>query len=121
MDEATFEEITREALELLPREFRRHMANVRVTVQDHPTPHQLRSVGLGPGQALLGLYRGVPLTQRGGLPPLMPDEIFLFRVPLTRLCATPEALREQIRRTVLHEIAHFFGISDDRLRELDAY
>jgi predicted Zn-dependent protease with MMP-like domain len=122
MDAVDFEELVAEALESLPGEFARLMVNVEVLVLPHATPKQLRSVGLGRAETLLGLYEGVPLTQRtAGHPPLYPDRITLFRVPLVRMCRTREELKEQVRRTVMHEIAHFFGISDDRLRELGAY
>ncbi|MFN3651800.1 MAG: metallopeptidase family protein [Armatimonadota bacterium] len=122
MSEEEFEELVMEALEGLPRQFKRYMQNVQVVVQPYPTREQLRAVRAASGHTLLGLYHGVPLTQRSTTtPPLMPDVITLFREPLLRFCATPEELREQVRHTVIHEIAHFFGISDDRLRELGAY
>ncbi len=124
MDEETFDDCVAGALEDLPRPFRDRMVNVEVQVQEEPTPDLLRAANVPAGHTLLGLYQGVPLTQRvpfSGLPPLYPDVITLFRGPLLRACRTPEALRAQIRHTVLHEIAHFFGISDERLHELDAY
>ncbi len=121
MDREAFEEVVAEALDDLPGEFRRRLRNVQVVVEDWPSPAQLRAARIRPGQTLFGLYHGVPLTQRMGQPPLMPDQIFLFRGPLTRVFREPETLRAQIRHTVIHEIAHFFGISDDRLRELGAY
>jgi predicted Zn-dependent protease with MMP-like domain len=79
-------------------------------------------VGLRPGQTLFGLYEGVPQTQRTshyGL--VLPDKITIFQGPIERLHRSPEAIREQVRRTVIHELAHHFGISDERLRELGAY
>jgi predicted Zn-dependent protease with MMP-like domain len=121
VNEESFADLVEEALETLPRDFRTRLQNVEVLVQDEPSREQLRGARVPPGHTLFGLYQGVPLTQRGMTPPLFPDRITLFRGPLERYCATPEAIREQVRRTVLHEIAHFFGISDDRLRELDAY
>ena len=89
------------------------MSNVAIVVEDEPPP----------GMPLLGLYEGVPLTGRttsyGAVPP---DKITIFRGPLVRLYgADPAVLHAQVRRVVLHEIAHHFGISDERLRELDRY
>jgi predicted Zn-dependent protease with MMP-like domain len=108
-----FEACVREALETLPPDLAKAMSNVELVVEDEPPE----------GQPLLGLYQGVPLTHRttgyGGVPP---DKISIFRGPLERRYGRdPRALRDQIRRVVLHEIAHHFGISDERLREIDRY
>lgn len=121
MDEATFEAIVAEALDELPEEFARYLENVEVLIEPRPDREHRRAVGIKPWQTLYGLYQGVPLTQRQSGMVLLPDTITIFRQPLVRDFADRDALREQIRRTVLHEIAHVFGISDDRLRELNAY
>lgn len=122
MDEATFNAVVAEVLDTLPPEFAALLENVEVIVEARPRPEHRRAVGLKPWQTLYGLYQGVPLTQRThqyGL--VAPDTITIFREPLLRDFPHAERLRAQIRRTVLHEIAHFFGIDDERLRELDAY
>jgi predicted Zn-dependent protease with MMP-like domain len=108
-----FEEAVETAIDALPDELRTAMSNVAIIVEDEPPA----------GQPLLGLYEGVPLTHRssayGGTPP---DKISIYRGPLERLYGRdPTVLRDQIRRVVLHEIAHHFGISDERLEELDRY
>ncbi|HUK95294.1 MAG TPA: metallopeptidase family protein [Gaiellaceae bacterium] len=108
-----FEDSVQEAIDSLPEDLRDAMSNVAIVVEDEPPP----------GEPLLGLYQGVPLTSRtsyyAGVPP---DKITIYRGPLERLYGhDPELLGEQIRRVVLHEIAHHFGISDERLRELDRY
>ena len=132
MDEQTFESIVVEALDELPAEFAELLENIEVIVEDRARPSHRRALGMKPWQkgTLYGLYQGVPLTERnqgyGMLNPYSgeltsPDTITIFRLPLVRDFPDPAALRAQIRRTVLHEIAHFFGIDDDRLRELDAY
>jgi predicted Zn-dependent protease with MMP-like domain len=121
MDAETFESIVVEALDSLPPEFARHLDNVEIQIERRPTREHRREVGLKPWQTLYGLYQGVPLTERTGGSPLMPDVITLFQEPLERDFPGRSQLRAQVRRTLLHEIAHFFGISDDRLRELDAY
>lgn len=121
MDQDPFEAIVAEALESLPAEFARCMANVEVQIEPRPTREHRRAVGLKPWQTLYGLYQGVPLTERVGGAPLLPDLITIFQEPLERDFLSREALRAQVRRTVLHEIAHFFGISDARLHDLDAY
>ncbi len=118
-----FEELVEEALTEIPATLWRAIDNVFVTVEEWPTQQQLQSAAIGPGSLLLGLYEGVPLTARThayGLVP--PDKITIFRRPILRVCPpNDDAIREQVRRTVLHEIAHHFGISDARLHELGAY
>ncbi len=118
-----FEALVEEALAEIPDTLWNAIDNVVVTVEDWPTPHQKAKVGLGAGSTLLGLYEGIPLTARTqyyGLVP--PDKITIFRGPILQICPPDEgAIRNQVRRTVLHEIAHHFGISDARLRELGAY
>jgi predicted Zn-dependent protease with MMP-like domain len=108
-----FEEAVTEALDSLPVDLRSFMSNVELVVEDEPPS----------GLPLLGLYQGVPLTRRtsfyAGVPP---DKITIYQGPLERLYGRdPERMRKEIRRVVLHEIAHHFGISDERLRELDRY
>jgi predicted Zn-dependent protease with MMP-like domain len=108
-----FEQWVEEALASLPRELREYMSNVAIVLEDEPPP----------GQPLLGLYQGLPLTRRGswyaGVPP---DKITIYRGPLERhYGADPVRLRREVRRVVLHEVAHHFGISDDRLRALERY
>jgi predicted Zn-dependent protease with MMP-like domain len=119
--DAEFEDLVAQALDELPAAFRTHLSSVEVLIQDEPTREQLRSARVQGGYTLFGLYHGVPLTQRRGAVPFMPDRVIIFRGPLLRHCHTPDEVRFQVRRTVLHELAHFFGISDDRLRELGAY
>jgi predicted Zn-dependent protease with MMP-like domain len=109
----SFERLVDDALNELPEDIRGVMSNVAVTVEDEPPP----------GQPLLGLYQGVPLGRRGPYyAGALPDKITIYRGPIERMTGgNPELLRRQVRRTVLHEIAHHFGISDERLVELDRY
>jgi predicted Zn-dependent protease with MMP-like domain len=108
-----FEEYAREALDSLPSDLRAEMSNVEIVVEEEPPG----------GQPLLGLYQGIPLTRRGSFyAGALPDKITIYRGPLERLYGTDqETLRKQVRRVVLHEIAHHFGISDERLVEIDRY
>ena len=98
-----------EALDGLPESLGRHMDNVWVSVEDHAPRHE----------ALLGFYEGVPLTERdsyGGL--VLPDRITIYRRNICAACNTEEEVVEMVRDTVIHEVAHHFGIDDDRLEEL---
>ena len=108
-----FEEYAQDALDSLPADLRAQMSNVEIVVEEEPPP----------GQRLLGLYQGVPLTRRGSYyGGVLPDKITIFRGPLIRLYAhDPERLRREVSRVVLHEVAHHFGISDERLVEIDRY
>ena len=108
-----FEELVVEALDTLPDWVADRMENVEVLVEDRPPPGE-------PG--LLGRYEGIPLTERNAAYTFtLPDRISLYRSTLERHAPGDDALREAVRHTVIHEIAHHFGISDDRLREIDRY
>ena len=122
MTRREFEEIVERVLDSLPDDFagRLEEGNVGVVVRDRPTSEELRSVGVGPGSILLGLYQGVPPGRRGiNYSLVLPDNISIYREPIERLCEDTGAdVSETVRRVVLHEIAHHFGIPDARLREL---
>lgn len=107
-----FEELVALGLDAIPEGLARLMDNVAVFVEDQK-----------PGRPrLLGLYEGVPLTKRGsGYAGALPDRITIYRLPILRACRTEEDVVRQVRTTVIHEVAHHFGISDDRLHELGAY
>ena len=103
-----FEQMVTAALDELPEDLGKLMRNVAVTVEH----------GAGP-PGLLGLYQGVPLTSRTtGYAGVLPDRIIIFRRAICRICNTEDEVTEQVRRTVVHEVGHHFGISDQRLREL---
>jgi len=115
---AEFERLVTEALEGIPQEFLDKLENIEIVVEDYPAPGDY-DVHLPRGALLLGVYRGVPRTQRGSQwSPLYPDRIAIFQQNIERVCNTRDHLVAQVRKTVVHEIAHYFGISDARLREL---
>ena len=114
-----FEALVEDALIGLPEEFLQHMQNVAVTVADWPSPGELKRAGVAHPLNLFGLYEGVPLTKRGTNYNLVaPDRIILYQDSLQMASHSLPALRERIRDTVVHEIAHHFGISEARIREL---
>ena len=120
MDRERFEQLVVEAVDSLPEEFRDKLENIDVVVEDRPTPNQLAESGVKRGVTLLGLYQGVPLTRRGrhyGL--VTPDKITIFQKPIEAICRNDAGVKAEIRRVVQHEIAHHFGISDARLRQLE--
>jgi len=111
-----------QALDSLPPEFQEKLENVEVVIKPWPTREELRSTGLPPGETLLGLYEGVPLTKRTsryGL--VLPDRISIYQGPIEACCPTAVEVRHKVRQVVMHELGHHFGISDERLRELGAY
>ena len=107
-------------LDKLPRQFRQRLENVEVVIEDWPADELLLDVGLDPRQdTLYGLYQGVPLPDRSSMyPPILPDKISIFSGPLLEDFSDPDELREQIRTTLLHEIAHYFGFDDDEIDKL---
>ena len=119
MERVEFERLVAEALDDIPEEFARYLANVAVVIEDEPSPALLREVGIAPGRGTLyGLYRGTPLPGRPHDFAGLPDHITIFAGPLQRDFRTPAALRRQVRATVVHEIAHHFGLDDRHIRRL---
>ncbi len=114
-----FEALVVSAMETIPEMIRAQMDNVDVVVEQRPTKAQRASLDLAPDELLFGLYEGTPLTQRGVITEaLLPDKITIFQGPLEDACATEEEMAEEIRKTVVHEIAHHFGLDEDKLAEL---
>ena len=121
MDRETFEGLVSEALASLPELFLEKLENVEIDVEEWPSNADLEAAGLSPeeGAHLLGLYHGVPLTERGVYYMALPDRISIYRLPIELVAGSdPERIKEQVRRTVIHEVAHYYGISDERLWEL---
>lgn len=120
MDRGEFEELVRDALDDLPEEFAHRLDNVEVVIEDEPDPALLRSLGIDPRRGtLFGLYQGVPLHARGvSYGAVLPDKISIYYRPLLRAYRSPDRIREQVRRTVIHEIAHYFGMDDKEIRDL---
>jgi len=117
-----FERLAAVALDDLPPFFQEQIENVEVLIKEWPSRRELDDAGVEPGYTLLGLYHGVPLTERThnyGL--VAPDTITLFQGPIEQEAGSPQEVPGVVRHTVIHEFAHHFGISDDRLRELGAY
>jgi len=113
LERARFARLVRRALMDLPPEFGRRMRNVEIVVDEEPEPGRVAD-----GRELLGLYEGVPLTERAYAEPYVPDRISIYRGPIQRVSTSPRRQAAIVRETVMHEIAHHFGISDERLHEL---
>jgi len=114
-----FERIVISALKGLPKKIRIRMENVAVVIEDRADPTLLRELGLRSSNELLGLYQGIPLDRRGFFyGNVLPDKITLFQHPIESCCATHEEIEEKIREVVLHEVGHYFGLDEEKLREL---
>jgi predicted Zn-dependent protease with MMP-like domain len=117
-DAESFEALVTQALDGLPEDIRAWLDNVAIVVADHPTAEHLRQGRVRGGGLLLGLYVGVPKTHRGvTYGEVLPDKIVIFQRSIERMCNTDEEIREQVRRTVLHEIGHHFGMDEGDLRD----
>ncbi len=122
MERERFHELVDEALAGLPPELGEKLQNIAVMVADWPTHDQMGKLGIKRRQNLLGLYEGVPLPNRGrGYTMVLPDRITIFQKPVEMQCHSDRAIVRQIQHTVRHEVAHYFGISDARLREMGRY
>jgi predicted Zn-dependent protease with MMP-like domain len=116
-DLPTFEQLVDDALSSLPGEIAGWLDNVAIVIAEWPSREQLAQARLRPGSTLFGLYVGVPKTHRGfTYGETVPDKIVIFRQPILRICRTPDQIRAQVQRTVLHEIGHHFGLDESQLR-----
>ncbi len=120
MQRETFEELVADAVSGLPAEFSELLDNVEIFVEDWPSREQLKNVGLSDRHELLGLYEGTPITHRDQSYNLvLPDRITIFQKPLEAQCRSAGEIKREIVRTVKHEIAHYFGLDEDRLHVIE--
>jgi predicted Zn-dependent protease with MMP-like domain len=112
MEQSKFEELVARALDDLPEAFREKLTNVAIIVEDSPPPNA-ETKGL-----LLGLFHGIPRTEKSVSGSSPPDRIFLYQRNIEAICRTEAEVRRQIRATLLHEVGHYFGLSEDELREV---
>ena len=119
VNDEEFQRLIDEALDELPGEHVKNIQNVAILYEEVPTPAQRQQLALRHDQSLLGLYEGVPLSQRQGSTRVLPDKITLYKLPLSHQANTPEELKEQIKHTLWHEIAHYYGLDHDKIRELE--
>ena len=113
MERKRFEKLVEEALDGLPKAFRRRLTNVAILVED--APPRAPDEGLSPN-LLLGLFHGIPLTEKSVFSAAPPDRIFLYQRNIEAVCSSDEEIRRQIRDTLLHEVGHYFGLKEDELR-----
>jgi len=116
-----FEEIVHKALKGLPKFFKKKMKNVDVVIESKASRSLLLEMGLKSPYELLGLYQGIPFSQRGFYyGNVLPDKITLFQIPIESCCRTKDEIEEKVREVVIHEVGHYFGLDEKRLRELES-
>jgi len=118
--QSEFEKLVEQAVQELPEKIRQKMENVAIVVEDRPSLEQLRKVGVRYGGILLGLYEGIPQVKWGrGFGGNLPDKITIFQESIERFAKTSEAIKELVKNTVWHEVAHHFGFEEKEIRELE--
>ena len=116
-----FDMLISRAMDELPQEYIKGLDNVVIVQADDPTPEQLEKMKVEPHHVLLGLYEGIPLTQRGsGFSGMLPDKITLFKNPILAVVSSDDELHEQIKRTLWHEIAHYYGLNHSHIDKLQS-
>ena len=122
MRQNLFEQFVAEAWDILPEIFQEKLDNVEVVIEDWPDPETLRRAGVKDRAQLLGFYHGIPQTRRTHhYGSVLPDKISIYRQPIMMRCRNWEEVLQMVHRVLRHELAHHFGISDERLREIGAY
>jgi predicted Zn-dependent protease with MMP-like domain len=120
LSDESFDTLISRAMDELPQQYIKGLENVAIVYADEPDEHQRAKSRLQPGSLLLGLYEGIPLTKRGAnYTFVLPDKITLFKLPILMTVHNEIELFEQIKRTLWHEIAHYYGLGHDRIRELE--
>lgn len=124
--DSDFEKMISDALDSLPQDKIEGLKNVAITYEDEPDMHQREKLKLRGSQTLFGLYEGIPLTKRAavsglfaGTPMVLPDKITIFKKPIMSYSSSLEQAREQVRRTLWHEIAHYYGLNHDQIDKLE--
>lgn len=116
-----FNQLIAESLDELPEEYTSRLSNVLITYEDVPSSQQREKLKLRGNETLFGLYEGIPLPARGnGYNMVLPDRITIFKNPMLRISPDIEALKTQVKHTLWHEIAHYFGLDHDRIHEIEA-
>lgn len=120
MTQARFRQLVEQALATIPRRFRAHLKNVAVVVEDRPSPELLADLEIEPPDTLFGLYQGTPLTERRwDYGNTLPDRITIYQRPIEEVCATEEEIIASIGETLIHEVGHYFGMTEEQLERIE--
>jgi len=116
-----FEELVNEGIEAIPKGFLEKLDNVEIIVEETPTPEQLRKLKIRKGSFLFGLYEGIPQIKRWSYGQVLPDKITIFKNPIEKLAQSEKEIKEIVKNTVWHEIAHHFGMDEKRVRQAESH
>ena len=119
MDKEKFEELIKEGIDAIPERFLEKMDNVDIVIEDRPSEEQIKKLKLGKYSRLFGLYEGIPQTKRGYYSGVLPDKITIFKKPIEEVTFSDEQIKEIVKNTVWHEIAHHFGMDEERVRKAE--
>ena len=119
MGRKKFEKLVNEGIKAIPKKFLEKLDNVDIVIEDEPTPYQLRQLRMRKDFLIFGLYEGVPQTKRWQYGQVLPDKITIFQKPIERIANSEEEIKEIVKNTVWHEIAHHFGMDEKRIREIE--
>ena len=119
MEKEKFEELVKQGIEAIPKRFLEKLDNVDIVIEDEPTEEQMKKLRIRKDIKLFGLYEGIPQTKRGFYSGVLPDKITIFKKPIEEVCFSDEQIKEQVKKTVWHEIAHHFGMSEERVRRAE--
>jgi predicted Zn-dependent protease with MMP-like domain len=120
MNREKFEKLVEEALADLPKEFKKLIDNLAVIVEDEAPPEVYRQTGAHPFSRILGTYHGVPYAQRGPFyGNILPDRIIIYQIPIEEICTSEEEIKQRVREVVIHEVGHYFGLSDLDMKKIE--
>lgn len=120
INNAAFKKIVAQAIDDIPEKYAKHISNLAFVIEEEPGPHQRKRLHLCSDQTLFGLYEGIPLTKRGsGYNMVLPDKITVFKHPLESSSDTLAELKTNVRKTIWHEVAHYFGLDHEQIHDIE--
>ena len=114
-----FKKNVKEGISAIPEKFLKMLSNVEIVIEKNPNPEQLKKLRIGQGYQLLGLYEGIPKTERWSYGQVLPDKITIFQEPIERVSSSQEEIKEIVKNVVWHEIAHHFGMDEKKVRTIE--
>jgi len=120
MELEKFEKLVNQGIKAIPKKFLEKLDNVDIVIEDEPTPYQLRKLRTRGGFLIFGLYEGVPQTKRWHYGQVLPDKITIFKNPIEKIASSEKVIKEIVKNTVWHEIAHHFGMDEKKIREVES-
>lgn len=120
MTRKEFEKLVREGIQSIPKRFLEKLDNVDIVIEDNPSPDQIKKLRIRKDSVIFGLYEGIPQTKRGHYGQVLPDKITIFKEPIKKFASSEKEIKEIVKNTVWHEIAHHFGLNEEKIRKLES-